>query len=522
MKKTLTLFLFLLSVACFAQDTTYYKNVNLIVIDPGGVPVPDPGCKTCIGNIVVDAGTGVMTISYTNGTSYISPPLKGPKGDAGRGITSTVVDPLTGVLTITYTDGTKYISPPLMGSPGQCSGCPPSGGGAGYADIKVYNVQQYGAKGDGVNDDTEEFQSAINACIANKGKLVVPSPTQFYKITNTLLFTPGASGQVHMMVDAWGWGNGTNTLRWFGPSDKPVTQWIGIKQILVTGLSIGIEPGKTGVILYDIDTRSAPASSSTGSTFKSMYLDLGTGVNNVAFRLGNQSGGNGDISNIQWENIAIYGSRKEGQIGYLIEGQNTLSQTWMGGFCAFLHHAISNGGTGGTSKRGNGSLFVFGLGCSQNIVDFRFNFEQNYVVQGGRFEGSGAVVAGRPDLSGSKFAIIGPHSYHSSVSFRDCHISEYEPPDGDLVSMQTGGSLVMDNCEGFRLNREIPFIIGLNGNGNKGVVMINGGAYSTQPNNLIHKVVGATQFKAYVRGVSRYTNLVYTNEWFADQNGTLY
>ena len=52
---------------------------------------------------------------------------------------------------------------------------------------RVYNVKDYGANGDGIQDDTAACQSAINATPENGG--VVLFPVGVYKITDTLLVT---------------------------------------------------------------------------------------------------------------------------------------------------------------------------------------------------------------------------------------------------------------------------------------------------------------------------------------------
>src|SRR5262249_55878751 len=52
----------------------------------------------------------------------------------------------------------------------------------------VFNVKNYGAKGDNVNDDTAAAQSAITACQAAGGGIVF-FPPGTYKLTSPLLIT---------------------------------------------------------------------------------------------------------------------------------------------------------------------------------------------------------------------------------------------------------------------------------------------------------------------------------------------
>ncbi len=62
-----------------------------------------------------------------------------------------------------------------------------------------FNVQAYGALGDGTTDDTVAIQAAITACIANKGGTVYfPTVASFYKVTTTLnIHCTGVSGWVY-------------------------------------------------------------------------------------------------------------------------------------------------------------------------------------------------------------------------------------------------------------------------------------------------------------------------------------
>lgn len=375
------------------------------------------------------------------------------------------------------------------------------------ACIGQINIMEFGVKGDGVTDDTQAFQNAFNKAIAAKTKLIIPPPRIFYKITNTIEVVPAKGQQIIFLdVDAWGWGEATNAIRYMGPSNRPVFRIVGLKQAIWTGLKIGINEGLTGVQVFDIDT-TPTAQSTSFVTFKNFYLNLGDKPNNEGFRLGHTSGGSADISNYQWENCVVFGSRMPGQIAYHIEGQNTLSNTWMGGFVAFCDKVFSNkSGIGAKTDRGNGSVYFFGLGASQNNTDFEFAFEQTYVINGGRFE------------AGGRFLNVIDHKFHASITITGCQIDGYEPHDGVLMYMGTAGSLTVDNCNMSRKGGDFSNMIVLAGTGAKGSLIVRGGAASS-PKPFYKKVGNSTQWKVYIEGVGKFSspNGVYSTDMFDDE-----
>ena len=58
-------------------------------------------------------------------------------------------------------------------------------------NLKIYNVLDYGAVGDGVTDDASAFQNAINDALANGGVVYIPDTTESYVIGSTLNVNSG-------------------------------------------------------------------------------------------------------------------------------------------------------------------------------------------------------------------------------------------------------------------------------------------------------------------------------------------
>lgn len=457
MKKTFLLFviavaLWLTIFSATAQtktDTVQLKDGhNLLVVHESTTP-PTP-CQCEPGKdgrgilaTVTNPLNGAITFTYTDLTTYTTPPLKGGKGDDGT--------PGTQIAPATITKEVPYGSPARVTSaliapntiqytfeiplPRQPDPCNCTGGGTSIQG--VINVMTEGAKGDGVTDDTQAFQNAFNKLAGNgyRGKILIPLPSNFYKLTNTILVGPSPAGQAFIDIEAFGWGNGTNAIRYMGASNKPVFKIVGLKSALWTGLKVGINEGLTGVVVFDIDT--TPSAGSTSFvTFKNFYINVGNQPNNEAFRLGHLSGGGADISNYQWENCYVSGNNQPGQIAYHIEGVNTLSQTWNGGFVSFMDKIYSNvsrSNNGASSGRGNGSVFFFGLGGSQNNVDFEIAWEQQYLISGGRFESSRQFVR----------VVDGGFS---SVTIENCQIHDYKNAN-NIIEALVGCSLKLENVQ---------------------------------------------------------------------------
>jgi len=363
-----------------------------------------------------------------------------------------------------------------------------------------FDVMAFGAMGNGINDDTQAFQNAFNAAIAVNGKVVIPSPVNYYSLTNTINVVPISGNQVWIHVEAWG---SSGAIRYHGKSNRPVFRIIGLKGALWSGLNVAIGNGLTGVQAFEIDT--TPAAESTSFvTFKDFYLDLGDQENNDGFRLGHNSGGSADISNYQWENCTVFGTGKTGQIAYHIEGNNTLSQTWMGGFVAHCDRAYSNkSGTGAKNDRGNGSVYFFGMGCSHNNIDYDINFEQTYLISGGRYE------------VGNSFLKTGVGSYHAAITVENLQINDYI--NDYLFDINTAATVVITNCRMNKRAGAFTDLARLSSESGAGTIIIDGGG--TNATNLISKEKGL--WKVYSRGLGKFSdgNGVFIGGYYPDLAG---
>lgn len=65
-----------------------------------------------------NAGTGILTLTFTNGSTFSTGDLRGTDGDDGVGVASTSYNSGTGVLTLTYTNGATFSTGDLRGANG--------------------------------------------------------------------------------------------------------------------------------------------------------------------------------------------------------------------------------------------------------------------------------------------------------------------------------------------------------------------------------------------------------------------
>jgi hypothetical protein len=113
----------------FTNVTTPTTNISVIVVIIGSSATGGGGGGTGqdgrgISDESYNPTTGILTLTFTDATTYSTGDLRGTNGidgDAGvngRGIASESYNPSTGILTLTFTDNTTYATGDLRGATG--------------------------------------------------------------------------------------------------------------------------------------------------------------------------------------------------------------------------------------------------------------------------------------------------------------------------------------------------------------------------------------------------------------------
>jgi len=478
----ITIFLTMVSGWLFAQDKVELRQDTpagvYVLTKDGTIPSPDP-CANCLGinPIVVDPVTGVMTITYSNGTKYVSPPLKGPKGDQG------IQGPI-GLTGPAGPQGPQGIQG-IQGPAGVCPSCPPSTGGtlpSGWV-----NATLYGAKGDGVTDDSNALQAAANEVTRVDGVLIIPPAQNFYKITRTITFGSSADNQYYIKVIMSGApGRG---IIYMGPSGSSALRFYGMKGgSSLTGLQVKIANGITNTAAIDISTSGTSNSTSGFSTYN-CTVELGNGTGNIGFRLGKNEIVNGDISQVDFHNTCVWGGATQnswtyvtGQYGFDISDGNTCQLQWFGGGIAFTERAFNFNQVS--------SVYLFGVGGSQNKVDIYSKYSTVVKIIGSRWE------SGRQHFvqEGGGFPV---------VTEQGSTVSDYRPENGRLYEMKTVSSLTLESVKVEQMTIGNQMIwLGQNGNPN-GYLSVRGGAFQCNANEFFTAENGNTKWTLDIKGVGK-------------------
>lgn len=481
--KLITSTLLLISVCSFGQVVNIPKAGNWQFVD-GTIPPDTTDCKC------QDGAPGPQ------GPQGVAGPV-GPAGAKGE------VGP-QGPTGATGPQGPQGIQG-IQGPAGVCPSCPSTGSGS--TAIKEFTPLMYGAKGDGVTDDTKAFQDAVNAAVQNYGEFVVPQAPNFYRIMNTIT-VQSSTNQVWINARAIG---RAGMIRYMGPGGRAVFRMVDIKGGTWENFRISVENGQNDVQVFDWVT--GPGGSTSFVTVINSYLNLGSGTNVVGNRFGFFKTGGDDISIFSFINCNTYGNmaaRVNGQIAYLSQGSNTLAMNVYGGITAFCDKIFSNRTADGIDwHRGGGTWYFYGVHTSQNRLLFDVDRESTFVCIGGRFESDEQILN---TSSGSQ---------HIAFSFDGCRFNDYKGT-GPAFQMNTAGSLTINNCQIQRqgVSTGFPDLVAVNNIGGLVTVIVDGGASRAQ--NIVRRTGGAANSgKMYIRGHQRFTfpNAVNVESFVPDITG---
>jgi hypothetical protein len=242
-----------------------------------------------------------------------------------------------------------------------------------FADLKSYidggklafNVKEFGAVGDGVNDDAASIQAAINAALQTNG--VVWFPAGNYNVGTTLLLGDGNQNGVSLAgAGAYG-----TVLRWVGPIDGTLLKVDRATFYRISGLNFLNVMSKGTTQGIWVKAAIGTGTRSNGAVYENVLIDgFGTG-----FR-----GGDHSVSQACSEYLFVGLQVQNCDVGISLEDSNTLD---------FVFHmlGIASNGIGLTNKMGAGSVHVYGGSASgQTTTDFYTTGGVNFAVENFRSE----------------------------------------------------------------------------------------------------------------------------------------
>ena len=260
---------------------------------------------------------------------------------------------------------------------------------------QVNNVKAFGAKGDGVTDDTAAIQAAIDA-LPNSGG-VVYLPTGTYNITSTinLLRCCGA-----FKVQFLGATMLSTVLKWNGSTSGTVILARHIVGFKIANLSLlnNVARGTTqGIHLTSDDPFGSDTGPGTIDTVEICGFHEGFAVGDSA---GNAA------SEILYLNLTL----DQNDTGVVLRGSNSLNHQ-------FHNLGMANNGTGLEAVEPD-SVYVYGGSASNSTVqDFAFLSSGQFYIAGYRSENPYRFVTFGPDAgngasSPTEATISGVEVYH--------------------------------------------------------------------------------------------------------------
>lgn len=340
-----------------------------------------------------------------------------------------------------------------------------------------FNVEDYGAKGNGSTDDTAAFQAAVVAAIAARGTLYIPSPSVSYMLSDTIELQASSNGaQFFMNIRAEGPFIG---IKWVGANNKSMFHSLGWKRSYIENVQIRIDTVCSNIVVWDIDGDPSPHGSSSHLTFTACHVSLTSAPTFVTgWRFGHSADAATDFSYITFNNCTLSaptGVTNNGDhVGFRVESANALHFQWFGGGVYNCHTGFSNiqsAGANSSGIQGGPTMYFYGFGNSGVTLDFEIKTPGQYIVSGGRFELGQRFVE-----LGKSISLTGADVHVSSVT-----LASYAPTDGIVFNVGGSSTLMLDNVEVRPPTASADYtaaMITANGSVNaRGAIIVRGGKY---------------------------------------------
>jgi hypothetical protein len=199
--------------------------------------------------------------------------------------------------------------------------------------LNIFNVMapKYGAKGDGVADDTAAFQAAIDDACAVSGTVLVPPPPASYTFLGSLTIRPlKGKDQVRIRVQAMG---DYQSWQYRGAGKHAFIILHGLKECVFENINIQFDNKVSNTVCWSCEpTKTYPSMNNVRWT--ACRVEFGTGGNNIAWRMGQSSNDQqtsySDQAVFYWDHCQVHGrDKQQGDVGWQAGGTQTTPQCFV-------------------------------------------------------------------------------------------------------------------------------------------------------------------------------------------------